>query len=107
MKTLKAKKLFTKTVDLHKRDSASKRGYNARWQKAPGHFLTLNPLCLDCQQDGRVVAAKVVDHIIPHKGDDELFWNQDNWQPLCKSHHSKKTAKQDGGFGNRIKKTSQ
>jgi len=33
----------------------------------------------------------VVDHIIPHKGDQQLFWNRDNWQPMAKSCHDKKT----------------
>ncbi|WP_328203649.1 hypothetical protein [Brevibacillus nitrificans] len=50
--------------------------------------------------EGNVGAATVVDHIIPHKGDKELFWDQKNWQGLCDSHHSRKTAKEDGGFGN-------
>ena len=44
--------------------------------------------------------AREVDHIEPHKGDDTLFWDQDNWQPLCKPCHSRKTATEDGGFGN-------
>jgi 5-methylcytosine-specific restriction protein A len=38
--------------------------------------------------------ATEVDHIIPHKGDMKLFWDSDNWQGLCKSCHSKKTAKE-------------
>jgi 5-methylcytosine-specific restriction protein A len=29
-----------------------------------------------------------------------LFWDQSNWQPLCHTCHSKKTAREDGGFGN-------
>ena len=31
----------------------------------------------------------LVDHIKPHKGDLNLFWDQDNWQPLCKSCHDR------------------
>jgi 5-methylcytosine-specific restriction enzyme A len=34
------------------------------------------------------VVATIVDHKIPHKGDYDLFWNQDNWQSLCASCHS-------------------
>ncbi|WP_309252328.1 HNH endonuclease signature motif containing protein [Paenibacillus spongiae] len=48
----------------------------------------------------RVNAATVIDHIKPHKGNKVLFWDRNNWQPLCKSHHDKKTARYDGGFGN-------
>ena len=35
-----------------------------------------------------MVAANVVDHIVPHKGDLHLFWNQGNWQSLCTTHHN-------------------
>ncbi|PAU94052.1 HNH endonuclease, partial [Paracoccus salipaludis] len=42
-----------------------------------------------------------VDHVVPHRGDPERFWDQDGWQPLCASCHSRKTAAEDGGFGNR------
>jgi 5-methylcytosine-specific restriction endonuclease McrA len=40
-----------------------------------------------CQANGKVTAASVVDHIIPHRGDDALFWDLSNWQALCKPHH--------------------
>ena len=51
-----------------------------------------------------IVRATVVDHIIPHKGDQKLFWDTRNWQPLCKPCHDKKTATEDGGFGRFQKK---
>ena len=41
----------------------------------------------------------IVDHIIPHRGDLEMFWNQLNHQALCKRCHDSKTAREDGGFG--------
>lgn len=47
----------------------------------------------------KTTAGTVVDHIIPHRGNYDLFWNQDNWQTLCKLHHDQKTAREDGGFG--------
>ena len=40
-----------------------------------------------CEVEGHVTAATVVDHIIPHRGDENLFWERDNWQSLCKLHH--------------------
>ena len=36
--------------------------------------------------------ATVVDHVIPHRGDRKLFWDEQNWQPLCKECHDKKTG---------------
>lgn len=81
------------------RGTAHERGYNRRWQKARATYLGRNPLCKCCGESGRVVVAAVVDHIIPHKGDQALFWNTSNWQPLCKPCHDSKTAREDGGFG--------
>lgn len=90
--------LHQKQADSH-RGSASERGYNRRWQKARATYLARNPLCVHCRDEHRTVSATVVDHIVPHKGDQQLFWNTANWQPLCKSHHDRKTAREDGGFG--------
>lgn len=104
MKYLRYPRASVQILDLNPRESAAQRGYGSDWQKARKQFLRLNPLCKDCAAESRVVPAMVVDHIIPHKGDQVLFWDQDNWQPLCKSHHSQKTARQDGGFGNQVKK---
>lgn len=84
-----------------KRLSSSQRGYNARWRKARKAYLKQNPLCVACKSIGVITEATVVDHIKPHKGDQELFWDRSNWQSLCKRCHDRKTAKYDGGFGNR------
>jgi len=89
-----------KTVKPPTRDTAVKRGYGYAWQKARMGFLKNHPVCAECQKQGRVTAASVVDHITPHKGDQALFWDHNNWQPLCKPCHSRKTAAQDGGYGN-------
>ena len=62
-----------------------RKGYGSRWQKARAVYLQSHPLCVRCLAKGRYVKATVVDHIIPHRGDRKLFWDQDNWQALCKS----------------------
>ncbi len=82
------------------RESAAKRGYGRKWQSARESFLRQNPLCVDCLKEGRYEPATVVDHVIPHKGDQRLFWDRTNWAALCKPHHDAKTARDDGGFGN-------
>ena len=101
MKTLKYPTTTSKTLVVEQRESAARRGYGSAWQKARLQYLMINPLCVDCEAENRIVSAIVVDHIVPHKGDNELFWDRSNWQGLCKTHHSRKTATQDGGFGNR------
>jgi 5-methylcytosine-specific restriction protein A len=85
------------------RETAVQRGYNHRWHKASKRFLDEHPLCAECQRQGYDTAATVVDHKKPHKGNQELFWDEDNWQSLCALCHDIKTAKEDGGFGNRSK----
>lgn len=86
------------------RASASKRGYDHRWHKVSTFFLSLHPLCVMCEKKGIVTAATCVDHIIPHRGDYNLFWDSENFQALCASCHSKKTASEDGGFDNPLRK---
>jgi 5-methylcytosine-specific restriction protein A len=31
--------------------------------------------------------------MIPHRGDDLLFWDPNNWQALCRDCHDAKTAR--------------
>ena len=40
-----------------------------------------------CEAENKIRVGTVVDHRIPHKGDQTLFWDTNNWQTLCKSHH--------------------
>ena len=84
-----------KAVHQSDRDSASKRGYNRHWQKARVRYLHSHPLCVECKKVGRLTQATVVDHIVPHRGDQKLFWDESNWQPLCKPCHDKKTWNED------------
>ena len=77
------------------RGSSSARGYNRQWQKARKRYLASHPFCVMCLKEGRMTKATVVDHIIPHRGDPDLFWDESNWQPLCKHHHDQKTSTQD------------
>ena len=82
---------------LHRGDraSSSKRGYNRQWQKARARYLKAHPLCIQCLKEGHAVTATVVDHIRPHRGDPVLFWDEKNWQSLCKPCHDKKTWNED------------
>ncbi|CAB5708936.1 Uncharacterised protein [Delftia tsuruhatensis] len=75
--------------------TSSQRGYGYRWQKARVTFLKAQPLCIRCQAEGRVEAATVVDHRIPHRGDQTLFWDTSNWDPLCATHHSRDKQREE------------
>ena len=74
------------------RGGAAARGYNAEWRRARKAFLQKHPLCAVCGKAGKLTPATVVDHIIPHRGNKRLFWDEHNWQPLCKDCHDRKTG---------------
>ena len=64
--------------------------------EVPRSVSETSPLCVECQKLGLYVPAKIVDHIIPiNGGDDVLFWPEWNHQPLCQTHHNQKTTQQD------------
>ncbi len=76
--------------------------YNTvRWKRLRKYQLIREPLCREClkQKPPIVMQAYVADHIKPHKGDYDLFYDIENLQSLCTPCHNSKTAKQDGGFG--------
>jgi Restriction endonuclease len=84
-----------KVLHTSDRANSSKRGYDSRWRTARNKFLKANPLCVKCKEEGKLTKATVVDHIKPHRGDKNLFWDESNWQPLCKSCHDTKTMTED------------
>lgn len=72
--------------------------YNTtRWIKGRRLYLAKHPLCVFCHRRGLTQPARVVDHKIPHKGDVDLFFDESNWQGLCKTcHDSVKKAEEQG-----------
>lgn len=78
--------------------SRHERGYDSKWVKARAGYLAKHPWCVMCAEQGQRVPATVVDHKRPHRGDMKLFWDRDNWQGLCATHHSstKQRAERSG-----------
>ena len=89
------------------KESSTARGYNYKWQQARAAFLRENPWCHRCLVEAGIVTinaiealaecqrlhvppppAHLVDHKTPHRGDMRLFWDRDNWEPMCNRHHS-------------------
>lgn len=87
-----------------KRGTASERGYTSAWRRARARWLREHPLCTMCDAQTPAHAATEVDHRIPHCGNQQLFWDETNWQGGCKAAHSTKTARENGGFGNTVRK---
>ncbi len=84
-----------KPLHSHDREYACERGYGRAWQRERKKYLQLHPICVRCYEEGKIVPATVVDHIVPHRGDMKLFWDRENWQSLCKHHHDVKTKTED------------
>jgi 5-methylcytosine-specific restriction protein A len=90
------------------KQSSTARGYGYKWQQARAAYLIKHPFCAFClrdvgiayQQDAEAIGAqciaagvglpyaRIVDHVIAHRGDMTLFWDSTNWQSLCFNHHS-------------------
>lgn len=77
------------------RPSAARRGYDATWRRIRSAFLKQNPNCMICGEK-----ATEVDHIVPLRNGGTNAWS--NLRGMCKSCHSRHTAKFGGGFGNGI-----
>ena len=72
--------------------------YGRRWRIARRVFLAHHPYCVFCEEEGKIRSALEVDHIEPHKGDPILFWDESNWQGLCKHHHQSTKARIERGI---------
>ena len=85
-----------KHAELYTRPSAHDRGYNSKWRRRSKLFLKSHPLCEECLKQNMLTPSTVVDHIVPHRGDPVLMWDEaNNWQALCKRCHDKKTRRYD------------
>lgn len=86
------------------RGNPSERGYGAKWQRYRRRFLDGRSLCgqspneereaaYGCLSEGLSTPATEVDHIDPVSRGGP-FWDPLNHQGLCKTHHSRKTRKE-------------
>ena len=79
------------------RPSAWSQGYDREWQEFRAAFLRAYPRCCE---PGCNAAATQVDHIRSVREHPELRLIASNCRPFCKSHHSARTAREQG-FGRR------
>lgn len=72
--------------------------YNSKeWKALRDDHLAKNPLCKYCNDFGRVVAASVVNHIEPHRGDKALAFDPANLESACETCHNVHSDAQDKG----------
>lgn len=68
----------------------------ARWERKRQALFAAQPLCVKCLEVEEVTIADTADHIIPHRGNPDLFWNGD-LQPLCAACHSRDKQREELG----------
>ena len=70
-----------------------------RWRRIRRTQLTAYPLCEFCKSKGMVAVATICDHVEPHRGDMDKFWNGP-FQSLCEHcHNSVKKLLENGRTG--------
>ena len=82
------------------RGTRTERGYTNRWLRAVQLWLAENPMRTFCtdpykRHGTRLEMGTQTDHIIPHHGNHQLFWNRTNWQRLCDKCHAIKTLQEN------------
>lgn len=72
--------------------------WTARWRRIAKAQLAAEPLCRRCLASGIVTAATVAHHVVPHRGDPELFWSGE-LESICKPHHDSEAQREERGRG--------
>lgn len=62
----------------------------ARWQRLRWSVLVRDMFtCQMCRRVEPKTSQLVADHKVPHRGDEQLFWSDQNLQCLCKDCHDR------------------
>jgi len=85
------------------------RAYDGRWHAFSKRYLRNHPYC-ECPEcaalpEYRRPEATEVDHIDGQGPSGPRGYDEGNCMAMSKSHHSRKTATQDGGFGHAKRNT--
>lgn len=79
------------------RPTAAERGYDQQWRKVRKVILAGEPLCRQCELEGRVTIATDVDHIVElSKGGEKC--DPANLRPLCRACHRRRHAAEVRAF---------
>jgi 5-methylcytosine-specific restriction enzyme A len=87
--------LVERTSSWRSGKTSGQRGYDYEWQCYRRDYLAEHPLCA-IKGEGCTLAATVVDHVLPHRGNVALFRDPDNHQPACAHCHSQHKQKMEG-----------
>lgn len=74
-----------------------------QWKAIRAKRFHKEPTCRMCRAQGIETPVFIVDHIKPHRGDTNLFFDFNNTQSLCKHHHdSAKQFQEKRGFSGQV-----
>lgn len=82
-------------------EERSRKMYNTRaWRRLRDEVYARD--AYTCRKTGVICVGKhpapnspVADHIIPHHGDPELFWDKDNIQTVSKAYHDSQKQREE------------
>jgi 5-methylcytosine-specific restriction protein A len=72
--------------------------YNSsRWVAFSKRYRAEHPMCVNATTGlaGCTLVTDLVDHVHPHRGDEQAFW-RGPFQPMCRVCHAAKTAREVG-----------
>ena len=91
---------------FHDYDPEHHKLYNRKiWATLSQQVLQEDGACVICRQLGKISATEEIDHVIPHKGDFDLFTDIDNLWGLCKPCHAIKTGMESNGAAYKTKES--
>lgn len=74
------------------RGTVTERGYGHAWRKVRAAWLRSHPWCAECERQGLLTRATVLDHVRPKSmgGKDD----DGNYQSMCESCHNTKRQRE-------------
>lgn len=88
-KFIKQRKKNSDKIYNKSRPERDRLYYSRQWKQISMLYRKQHPLCEECERNGRITPADLVDHIIA-VGEGGSMWSWDNLQSLCISCHNKK-----------------
>lgn len=70
--------------------TTKQRGYDHAWRKLSERVRQEQPLCPDCETEGRAIPSTEVHHIVPIKKAPKLRLVRSNLIAVCKRHHEER-----------------
>lgn len=85
-------KEVNQSYEKYDRNPLSRQHYGRAWCKIRNRYIQAHPWCVECLKHEKMTVASEVDHILPLSCGGTH--DEANLQSLCKSCHSRKSAKE-------------